>query len=122
VENQFPRRDLSSKPNGSLQGIGTEQWRFNGDGRTTPDGRNWTERELPAEVEQRSLSRSILVQEQSRNQPSMAPLTVGTLSTVRVFTLRKLNGDIRMVLASTKIPVGGPRPSRKPHREAGEAP
>ena len=106
-EERLPRCDLFSKPNDSLQGFGTEQWHFEGDGWTSADGRRWTEQELITELRERSRTRGILLQEQLRNHHALAPLTAGTLSTVRVLTLRKLNGDIQVVLASAKIPVGG---------------
>lgn len=102
----LPRTDLFSKPNDALQGYGTQPWRFDGGGWVDVDGCRRDERELIAELTERSRERSILVQERLRNHPALAPLAPAALSTVRVLTLRGLDGVVRVVLAVCKIPTG----------------
>ena len=106
----LPRRDLFSKPNDALQGRGTERWTYAG----TADGARWkgedgrprTEPELLAEFAELSRARGLLVQEQRRNHAALAALAPGALSTVRVLTLRGLDGRVRVVTAVAKLPGG----------------
>jgi hypothetical protein len=105
-ETGLPHRDLFSKPNDALQGLGTEKWRYDSGVWVAEDGRRWTERALLSELSERSRGGGILLQEQLRNHPALAPLAPGTLSTVRILTLRSLDGAIRVIMAASKIPTG----------------
>lgn len=102
----LPRRDLFSKPNDSLQGEGTFRWAYDGEGWVGADGRRRDERALVAELAERSRSQGVLLQEHLRNHPALAPLAPVALSTVRVLTLRDMDGVVRVVLAVYKIPTG----------------
>lgn len=101
----LPRRDLFSKPNDSLQGFGTQRWRYDGEGWVGTDGRR-SEAELLAELAELSRTQGVLIQEQLRNHPALAALAPGALGTVRVLTLRGEDGVVRVVLAVAKIPTG----------------
>jgi len=102
----LPRTSLFSKPNDALQGIGTQRWQYDGEGWVGADGRRRGEAELLAELAELSHERPLLVQEQLRNHSALAPLAPAALSTVRVLTLRGLDGVVRVVLAVCKIPTG----------------
>ncbi|HEU4630925.1 MAG TPA: sugar-transfer associated ATP-grasp domain-containing protein [Gemmatimonadaceae bacterium] len=103
---RLPRCDLFSKPKDSLQGRGAQSWRFDGEGWVGMDGRRRNEAELLAELTEASRTQGVLLQEQLRNHPALAPIASATLSTVRVLTLRGLDDVVRVVLAVAKIPVG----------------
>lgn len=100
-----PSSDLFVKPNDGLQGFGAESWIFTGSGWTGPRGHR-TADELFAELQQMSRLRRLIVQEKLRNHPALAPLAPCALSTVRVLTLRTLDGSVQVVLAVAKIPTG----------------
>lgn len=102
----LPLRNLFSKPNDALQGRGTERWAFDGIGWVGEDGRRRTEPELMSEFAELSRSGGLLVQEQLQNHPALAPLAPGALSTVRILTLRGLDGRVRVVVAVCKLPTG----------------
>lgn len=106
----LPRRNLFTKPNDALQGRGTDRWPYDGTaegpGWTGEDGRRRTEAELLAEFAELSRPRGLLVQEQLRNHPALARLAPGALSTVRVLTLRGLDGRVRVITAVAKLPGG----------------
>jgi hypothetical protein len=102
----LPRRDLFSKMSDSQAGAGAQRWRYDGEGWVGEDGRRRGERELVAELAGLSRSRGVLLQEQVRNHPALAPLAPAALSTVRVVTLRDVGGAVRIVFAVCKIPTG----------------
>ncbi len=104
-QGRLPQRDLFSKPNDAFQGIGTQQWTFDGGGWRGADDR-LTEEELIAELLERSRTRGVVVQERLVNHSSLASLAPAALSTVRILTLRRLDGSIQVVLATCKIPTG----------------
>jgi len=102
----LPRRDLFSKPADQEAGAGAGRWSYDGEGWAGVDGRRRSERELIAELSEQSLEYDVLVQEQLRNHPALAPLAPAALSTVRLLTLRGLDGAVRVLFAVAKIPTG----------------
>lgn len=103
----LPRRDLFSKPRDSYGGRGAQRWRYCGSGWAGgADGRQRSEGELMQELAAQSQGDAVLVQEQLRNDPALAPLAPSALSTVRMLTLRDENGVVSLVLAAAKIPAG----------------
>ncbi|MHB1225418.1 MAG: sugar-transfer associated ATP-grasp domain-containing protein [Gemmatimonadaceae bacterium] len=104
---RLPRRDLFSKPIDAVAGIGTQRWTFDGEGWIGEDGCRRSEAALMEELRKLSLSRGMLIQERLRNHPSLAPIAPAALSTVRVVTLRGLDGVVRVVMTVCKIPAGG---------------
>lgn len=104
---RLPRCDLFSKPVDAVAGIGTQRWLFDGQGWLGEDGRRRSEAALIEELRELSRSRGILLQERLRNHPALAPIATDALSTVRVVTLRGLDGVVRVVMTVCKIPVGG---------------
>jgi hypothetical protein len=50
--------------------------------------------------------RGLLLQERLRNHPALAPVAPAALSTVRLITVRAVDGEIQLVLAVAKIPAG----------------
>lgn len=104
-EHGLPPCDLFVKPNDALQGRGTESWRHDGDAWVGPRGRR-TAAELVAELRELSRTQSLILQEKLRNHAELIPLAPAALSTVRVLTLRTLDGSVRVVLAVAKLPTG----------------
>ena len=102
----LPRCDLISKPNDSLKGQGVRLWSFDGERWTGAEGGRRSEAELIAELKALSRKRPILLQERLRNHPALDPIAPKALSTVRVLTLRSLDGRVRVILATHRIPVG----------------
>lgn len=102
----LPPCDLFSKPNDGLQGIGTQRWLFDGDGWVGGDGKRRTEGALIAELREASAGGGILLQELVTNHPALRPVAARALSTVRVLTLRGLDGAVRVVTAVAKLPTG----------------
>jgi hypothetical protein len=106
ADGALPRLDLFSKPADEEAGAGTGRWSYDGEGWVGVDGRRRTERELIAELSEQSLQYDVLVQEHLRIHPALAPLAPAALSTVRLLTLRGLDGTVRLLFAVAKIPTG----------------
>ena len=102
----LPRRDLFSKPTGSEAGAGARGWTYDGAGWVGPDGRRRGEGELLAELAELSREQGMLLQERVSNHPALAPLAPGALSTIRVLSVRGVDGTVQVVLAVCKIPTG----------------
>lgn len=102
---RLPQCDLVSKPNDSLKGRGVRLWSYDRD-RWTADEEPRSAETLVAELTALSGTQDILLQERLRNHPALAPLAPNALSTVRVLTLRGLDGVARVVLATYRIPFG----------------
>ena len=104
----LPPVDLFSKPADMSCGRGACRWRYDGRGYVGQDGRSRSPEELAAELEAMSLrlKRAVIVQECLRNHRSLAALTSGALSTVRIMTYRPLRGTVLPLLAAYRMPVG----------------
>jgi len=105
-EGGLPRRDLFSKLVDSQAGNGAQRWRYDGEGWVGDDGGRRTEGELMAELAAASRDRGVLVQEHVRNHSALAPLAPAALSTVRILTLRGVDGAVQVLFAVCKIPTG----------------
>lgn len=102
----LPRANLFSKPNDALQGEGTQRWRYDGNGWHGANGRRSGDELIEELRTQSRRDGSILVQEQLRNHHALAPLAPAALSTIRVLTLRELDGVVRVLAAVCKLPTG----------------
>jgi hypothetical protein len=102
---RLPPIDLFSKPRDSVQGIGAKLWRYNaGVWRSGSDA--FSRDELLSHLATGSVSRPILLQETLRSHCSIAALSPGALSTVRLLTLRAADGQVTPIIAVLKMPVG----------------
>jgi len=106
ADGALPRGDLFSKLSDSSEGYGAQRWQYADGGWVGADGRRRDEQELIAELAELSKKHGVLVQEYVRNHPALAPLAPAALSTVRLLTLRDVDGTVRLVLAVAKIPTG----------------
>jgi hypothetical protein len=108
----LPPCDLFSKPANSSGGHGACRWKYEEGGGAKAGygegGRLLTPEELIAHLESLSLETGfpILLQPCLRNHHSMASLTPGGLATVRVMTIRPLNGAPEPLLAVLRMPTG----------------
>jgi hypothetical protein len=109
ADRRLPCCDLFSKPRDSIRAMGTARWTFNGSAWLGDSGRLVDEAGLIAELQELSRTRGMLVQRRLRNHPVLDALTPGALSTVRVVTLRCLDGRIEPIVAVCRIPIGDSR-------------
>jgi hypothetical protein len=109
AECRLPCCDLFTKPRDSIRAMGTARWTFDGSTWLSDSGRLVDEAGLIAELKERSRTRGMLVQRRLRNHPVLDALTPGALSTLRVVTLRCLDGRIEPIVAVCRIPIGDSR-------------
>lgn len=115
-EGALPPRDLFSKPADLYHGFGTARWTYDGEDRWLgQDGRARSEAELVAELAELSrtlpalgyqVSRRILVMPRLFNHPALAPITTGTLCTVRIVTYRRPDGPAEFLVGTYKMASG----------------
>lgn len=107
----LPFSDLFVKPAGEAGGRGVERWAYDGRGRWTGgDGATCDAEELVARLARESAAagRGLIVQRFLQNHPALAPLTSGGLCTMRMITVRPVDGGApRLLLAVYRMVVGG---------------
>lgn len=105
---RLPAADLFSKVTSLRSAQGARVWRHCGDSRWVDDGAALDGESLIEllRAEARTMSRPIVLQRRLVNHPALAHLTNGSLSTVRVVTLREPGGDPFVLLAACRMGVG----------------
>ena len=99
--------DLFAKPASRWGGLGALAWRFAGRGSyVDAEGRPWTGGEVEAELERRSETEPLVVQERLSNHAALAPLTNGALCSARLLTCRRPDGGFDCVLPTFRLPWG----------------
>lgn len=104
---ELPEIDLFAKPATMWGGLGAAAWTLAGDGHYLDgEGRRWTAPEVGAELERRSRTEAIVLQERLSNHPGIAPLTNGALSCARLVTCRRPGGGVDCLPATFRLPWG----------------
>jgi len=106
-EPRLPDADLFVKPMSGRGGSGAQRWSFEADGRYR-DGRGTVlgHAELLAHIRKLSLSRPCIVQPRLVNDPEIADLANGALSTVRVLTIENERGEFEATHAVLRMALG----------------
>jgi hypothetical protein len=103
----FPEADLFIKPVNQRGGRGAERWQWINKGRFRgPDGTVLDSQSLVAELARKSRRTPRLVQPRMVNHPSIADLSNGALSTVRVLSCLNELGVPEIVAASFRMAIG----------------
>jgi hypothetical protein len=101
-----PASDLFAKPARWWGGLGALAWTLEGEDEYAGDGRRWTRAEIRAELERRSLTQPMVLQERLANDPVLAPLTNGTLCSARILTARRPDGGVDCIFPAFRLPWG----------------
>jgi hypothetical protein len=97
--------DLFQKPACCSTGVGTALWRLD-DGKYTGKSGRLTRAELWHLLTQMSATRAIILQPRIYNHEALVAISGRALSTVRIVTIRDVDGDLRIVLASLRMAIG----------------
>ena len=89
----MPARDLFSKPAAGQGGAGAARWVWDGAGYVGEDGERFAPADLVARLQALSRERPHVLQPRFMNVPDLDALSPGTLSTVRVITVRAPGRD-----------------------------
>lgn len=104
----LPQADLFIKPIRQRGGRGAERWQWVKESRFRgPDGTILDSQSLIAELARKSRHTPSLVQPRVVNHPSIADLSNGALSTVRVLSCLNELGVPEIVAASFRMAIGG---------------
>jgi len=99
--------DIIMKPQHGSNGSGFYRWQRQADGSYVGAlGESMSTENILAQVLSFSKQRPTLVQKRLVNDPQTARLSGGALATVRVVTGRHANGEIEVIAAAVKMPVG----------------
>lgn len=102
---QLPCEDLFIKPVDGKGGRGAERWLFVGDHRFRSADSELALEELLEHIRRRSLRGALLIQPRIVNDPALAPLNCGALSTVRVLTCLDAADTPEVVGAAMRMAV-----------------
>ena len=114
---RLPPCDLFTKPNDGAAGDGVLGWSFDGEGWIGADGGRRSEQEMIEELADQSREDSwlravrwrysgLVLQERLCPHAALLPLAPRALSSIRVMTLRRSDGQVEVVLAVCKLPTG----------------
>jgi hypothetical protein len=104
----LPGRDLFSKPVDSFGGAGAQRWRYASAGAWYgTDGQMYDRSTLLDALAAQSRGSAIVLQVCLENDPRVAHLSSGALSTVRILTIRPPDGEPELVCAVYRMATGG---------------
>ena len=103
----LPPGDLFSKPAASFGGAGARRWRYTGRGTwQSSDGEACDRTALLDALADQSRGVGMLLQECLENDPRVAHLSSGALSTVRLVTIRPPDGEPELVCGVYRMATG----------------
>lgn len=104
---EFPEADLFVKPVKQRGGRGAERWQWIGEGRYQgPDGTVCDRQSLITELARKSQRTPCLVQPRLVNHASIADLSNGALTTIRVLSCLDEQGVPEIIAASFRMAIG----------------
>ncbi len=106
-EAPLPRRDLFSKNADQGWGLESTRWRHVGAGRYEGAGGEVSQDGLLETLRERSSKMALILQECYANHASIAGLSSGGLSTIRLVTMRLPGGAPEPLFAAMRMPTGG---------------
>jgi len=103
---RLPEADLFVKPVLGKGGVGSELWRWKGDGSyCNPRGTSMDKSALIAHVADLSRKKPYFIQWAMKNHRDLLDLSAGALCTVRMLTCRNEAGDVEVTDAALRMPV-----------------